>query len=103
MSYCKVHVNIHIEIETGELFASLCTCVLSLSCYSRTFSNVPHHTPPPLQGLQGDMVVGVNTGTPKVQVHVRERAWQGVEPDQYDSGKTPPTEVKGQRTGGGLH
>ncbi len=74
LSYCKVHVNIHIEIETGELFASLCTCVLSLSCYSRTFSIVPHPTPPPLQGLQGDMVVGVNTGTPKVQVHVRERA-----------------------------
>ncbi len=39
--------------------------------------------PPPLQGLQGDMVlvVGVNTSTPKVQVRLRERAWQGVEPD----------------------
>ncbi len=62
---------------------SLCTCVLSLSCYSRTFSIVPHPTPPPLQGIQSDMVlvVGVNTGTPKVQVRVRERAWQGVEPD----------------------
>ncbi len=60
---------------------SMCTCVLSLSCYSRTFSIVPHPTPPPLQCLQGDMVlvVGVNTGTPKVRV--RERAWQGVEPD----------------------
>ena len=23
--------------------------------------------------------------------------------DQYDSGETPPTEVKGHRTGGGLH
>ncbi len=42
---------------------SLCTCVLSLSCYSRTFSIVPHPTPPPLHGLHGDMVLlaGVNT------------------------------------------
>ncbi len=46
---------------------------------------VSYFTPPPplLQGLQGDMVLvaGINTGTAKVQVRLRERAWQGVEPD----------------------
>ncbi len=49
---------------------SLCMCVLSLSCYSRTFSIIPHPTPHLLQGLHGDMVLvaGVNTGTTKVRL-----------------------------------
>ncbi len=44
---------------------------------------VPHPTPPPLQGLHGDMVLvaSVNTGTAKVKIRLRQRAWQGVEPD----------------------
>ena len=42
-----------------------------------------HPTPPPLQGLHGDIVqvAGINTGMAKVKVRLRERAWQGVEPD----------------------
>ena len=96
---------------------SLCTCVLSLSCYSRTFSIVPHPTPPPLQGLHGDMVLlaGSNTGMAKVKVRLREMALQGVEPDiikllvienmmlqpsmDVYILPLPPTEVKGHRTG----
>ncbi len=70
----------NIEIETSEFFAHavpVYVCTESLLLYSRTFSIVPHPTPPPpLQGLHGDMVLvaSVNTGTAKVKIRLRERA-----------------------------
>ena len=61
------------------------------------------------------LVAGINTGTAKVKVRLRERAWQGVEPDiikllvvenmilqpsmDVYILPLPPTEVKGHQTG----
>ena len=54
--------------------------MLHVPVYVCTESLLSHPTLPPLQGLHGDMVLvaGVNTGTIRVKVRLRERVWQEV-------------------------
>ncbi len=85
LSYCKVHVDYWYLNWNQWILYPCCPCVRVYWVSPVIVVPLVSYLtpPPPLQGLQGDMVlvVGVNTGTPKVQVRVRERAWQGMEPD----------------------